>query len=193
MSPSVRAYHDTEWGIPVHDDRVMFEHLTLGCFQCGLSWTLIFKKRAVFWRCFDDFDFDTIAAYGEDDVRRVLGTEGMIRSERKVRAVINNARCFQEVRAENGSFSDYLWAFSEGKTILYQGHGVGAIPLSNGLSQRISCDLKKRGFAFVGPITIYSFLQACGVINDHDRDCPCGRRIISEFPTVRKRRDHEVQ
>ena len=109
------------------------------------------------------------------------------------RAVIGNARCYQAVRAENGSFSDYLWAFSEGKSILYEGHGVGAIPVSNGLSARISKDLKKRGFTFVGPITIYAFLQACGVINDHDWDCPCGRRIISEFPTVRKPRDHEVQ
>ena len=116
----------------------------------------------------------------------------MIRSERKVRAVINNARCFQQVRAEFGSFCDYLWAYTEGKTILYQGHGIGAIPVSNGLSKRIAKDLKKRGFTFVGPITVYSHLQACGMINDHDRDCFCYRRIISEYPTVRKRRDNEV-
>lgn len=192
MNDSVRAYHDNEWGIPVHDDRVMFEHLTLECMQCGLSWDLINKKRAIFWRCFEDFDFDKIAAYGEDDVARILGTEGMIRSERKVRAVINNARCFQRVRAEFGSFCDYLWAYTEGKTILYQGHGIGAIPVSNGLSKRIAKDLKKRGFTFVGPITVYSHLQACGMINDHDRDCFCYRRIISEYPTVRKRRDNET-
>lgn len=192
-SEAYKIYHDTEWGIPVWDDRVMFEHLTLESLQCGLSWALMLKKREIFRRCLRGFDFDKIAAFGEDDVARVLAAEGMIRSERKVRAVINNARCYQQVRGEFGSFCDYLWAFSEGKTILYQGHGAGVFPVSNGLSLRISKDLKKRGFAFVGPVTIYSHLQACGVINDHEKECPCYKRIVSEFPTVRKRRDHEVQ
>ena len=161
-----RIYHDTEWGIPVHDDRHMFEHLSLECLQCGLSWDLMLKKREIFRRCFDNFDYDRIAAYDDADVERILNTEGMIR---------------------------YIWAYSGGKTILYQGHDTGTIPVSNGLSDRISKDLKKRGFKFVGAVTIYSHLQACGIINDHDRDCPCYRRINEAHPTVRKRRDHEVK
>ena len=188
-----RIYHDTEWGIPVHDDRHMFEHLSLECLQCGLSWDLMLKKREIFRQCFDNFDYDKIAAYDDVDVERILNTEGMIRSRRKVEAVINNARCYQTVREEYGSFCGYIWAYSGGKTILYQGHDAGTIPVSNGLSDRISKDLKKRGFKFVGAVTIYSHLQACGIINDHGRDCPCYRKINEAHPTVRKRRDHEVK
>ena len=188
-----RLYHDSEWGIPVRDDdRQMFEHLTLECLQCGLSWALMLKKRDIFRRCFDNFEYDKIAAYGEDDVQRILSTEGMLRSERKVRAVINNARCYQKIRAEFGSFCRYLWAYTSGKTVLYDGHADGAIPVSNGLSEDISSDLKKRGFRFIGPVTIYSHLQACGVINDHARDCPCYARINAAYPTVKRPPDREV-
>lgn len=191
--PLDRVYHDTEWGIPVHDDRHMFEHLTLECMQCGLSWDLMLKKRAIFRVCFDNFEYDIIAKYDETDIERILNTEGMIRSPRKIKAVINNAQCYQRVREEFGSFCDYIWAFSGGRTILYQGHATGPIPVSNGLSEKISSDLKKRGFKYVGPVTIYSHLQACGIINDHDKDCPCWQKIVSEYPTVTKRRDHEVK
>ena len=187
-----RRYHDTEWGVPVHDDRRMFEHLTLECLQCGLSWDLMLKKREIFRRCFDGFDFDRIADYDEEDVERILKTEGMIRSPRKIRAVINNARCCRKVREEFGSLCAYVWSWSEGKTILYEGHGDGPIPVSNGLSDRLSRDMKRRGFRYVGPVTIYSHLQACGIINDHDRDCPCRRRIVDGHPTVTKQRDSEV-
>jgi len=192
MNELNRSYHDGEWGVPVHDDRQMFEHLSLECMQCGLSWDLMLKKREIFRVCFDNFDFDKIAAYGEDDVARILATEGMIRSPRKVAAIINNARCYQKVREEFGSFCDYLWAFTDGKTILYKGHATGRIPVSNGLSEKISKDLKKRGFKYVGPITIYSHLQACGIINDHDGSCPCYQRINDSNPTVTKRRYKEV-
>ena len=188
-----RRYHDTEWGVPVHDDRHMFEHLCLECMQCGLSWMLMLKKREIFRQCFDNFDYDKIAAYDDSDVERILNTEGMIRSPRKVQAVINNARCYQKVREEYGSFCDYIWGYSGGKTILYQGHDTGAVPVSNGLSDRISKDLKKRGFKYVGAITIYSHLQACGIINDHDKECSCGQRINETYPTIRKRWDHEVK
>ena len=187
-----QIYHDTEWGIPVHDDRHMFEHLSLECLQCGLSWDLMLKKREIFRKCFDHFNYERIAAYDEADVDRILNTEGMIRSQRKVRAVINNAQCCLKVREEFGSFCDYFWSWSEGKTILYQGHDKGPIPVSNGLSDRISRDLKKRGFKYVGAITIYSHLQACGIICDHDSECPCYRKIVAAHPTVRKRRDKEV-
>lgn len=190
--PLDKVYHDTEWGIPEHDDRHMFEHLTLECMQCGLSWALMLKKREIFRKCFDNFDYDRIADYNEADVERILNTEGMIRSPRKVNAIINNARCYQKVRDEFGTFCDYIWSYSDGKTILYQGHDAGRIPVSNGLSARISKNLKKRGFKYVGPVTIYSHLQACGIINDHDKDCPCRKKILDGYPTVVRRRDEEV-
>ena len=194
MNELNKVYHDTEWGIPVHEDRKMFEHLILECMQCGLSWDLMLKKRDVFRKCFDDFDFDRIAEYDDSDIDRIMNTEDMIRSPRKIAAVINNARCFRKVREEFGTFCDYLWAYSDGKTILYTGHNkdIAKIPVSNGLSRRISKDLKKRGFKYVGEITIYSHLQACGIINDHDEECDCYKRINEQYPTVNKRRDKEV-
>ena len=187
-----QTYHDVEWGIPVHDDRQMFEHLTLECLQCGLSWELMLKKRHIFRECFDNFEYDKIAAYDEADVQRILNTEGMLKSERKVRAVIDNARCYQGIRAEYGSFCDWLWAFSEGKTIVYHGHPDGAIPVSNGLSARIGGELKRRGFKYVGAVTIYSHLQACGIINDHARQCPCFDRINASNPIAELPVDAEV-
>ena len=185
-------YHDREWGVPVHDDRQMFEHLSLECLQCGLSWSLMLKKREIFRQCFADFDYDRIAAFDEEDVQRILNTEGMLKSERKIRAIINNARCVQKVREEYGSFCDYIWGYSDGKTILYEGHAEGRVPVSNGLSDRISRDMKKRGFKFIGAVTIYSHLQACGIINDHAEDCPCYRQICENYPTVRMAPDREV-
>ncbi len=144
------------------------------------------KKREIFRKCFDNFDYDKIAAYDDADVDRILNTEGMIRSPRKVQAIINNARCYQKVREEFGSFCDYIWAYSGGKTILYQGHDTGRVPVSNSLSDKISKDLKKRGFKYVGAITIYSHLQSCGIINDHDKECQFRQKIIDEYPTVNK-------
>lgn len=186
-----RVYHDTEWGRPVHDDRTMFEHLSLECLQCGLSWSLMLKKREVFRKCFDNFDFEKVAGYDEHDVERILGTEDMLKSVGKIRALINNARCFLEVREEYGTFCDYLWSFTDGKTVLYEGHDAGAIPVGNGLSGRISRDLKRRGFKYVGEITVYSHLQACGLINDHDATCPCRAEISASHPTVVLPRDDE--
>lgn len=186
-----RAYHDTEWGVPVHDDTKQFEYLSLEVMQCGLSWELMLLRREVFRRCFDGFDFEKIANYGEDDVARILSTENMIRSERKVRAIVNNAQKFLEVRDAFGSFSAYLWAYSGGKTILYEGHADGEVPVSNALSERISRDLKRRGFKYLGPIVIYSHLQACGIINDHSTDCPCHHKIVESYPTVKLPREGE--
>ena len=176
-----KRYHDSEWGVPVHDDRQMFEHLTLENLQCGLSWDLMLKKREIFRQCFDHFEYDRIAAYTEDDVQRILNTEGMLKSERKIRAVIHNARCYQKVREEFGSFCNYLWAYTNGKTVVYDGHAQGRVPVSNGLSDRISKDLKKRGFKYIGSVTIYSHLQACGMINDHDEECPCFHQINEQY------------
>ena len=185
-------YHDTEWGVPLHDDKRQFEFLMLEVMQCGLNWNMMMQKRHIFCKCFADFDFDIVASYGEDDIRRILDTEGMLRSPRKVQAVISNARCFQQVRKEFGSFSKYIWGFTKGKTLLYKGHADGWIPCSNGLSLRISKDLKKRGFKYVGAITIYSHLQACGIINDHSKECPRYAVINSSTTPAIKAPDHEV-
>lgn len=187
-SEAMRKYHDEEWGVPLHDDQKQFEFLMMEAMQCGLSWDLMIKKREIFQRCFDNFDYDLIAGYNDNDIDRIMNTEGMIRSRRKIEAIINNARCFQEIRNEFGSFCNWLWAFSDGKTILYTGHADGDVPVSNGLSDRIAKELKKRGFKYLGTVTVYSHLQACGMINDHDKHCDCYERINSRYPTVIKRR-----
>lgn len=192
-SPLNRKYHDEEWGIPVFDDVKQFEFLMMEVMQCGLSWNLIINKREIFRRCFDNFDFNKIAVYDEDDITRILAVDGMIKSRRKVSAIIHNAGCFKQIRAEFGSFCNYLWGYSGGKTILYDKHGDGFIPASNGLSDTISKDLKKRGFKYLGTITVYSHLQACGIINDHGSDCPRYQYICTHFPTERKRRFDEKQ
>ena len=188
---AMKTYHDTEWGVPIHDDRLMFEHLTLEAMQCGLSWSLMIKKRGIFRACFDGFDYDRIAAYGEEDIERIMNTEGMIRSRRKIEAVIHNARCFRQVRREHGSFCQWLWAHTGGKTVLYAGHEDGRLPVSNGLSDEIAGELKAYGFKYLGAVTVYAHLQACGLVNDHAGDCPCYHTINGHNLTVRKRRDHE--
>ena len=175
-------YHDNEWGVPIHNDIKQFEYLMLEVMQCGLSWDTVLKKREIFRGCFDGFDFDKIAAYTERDIERILSTEGVIRSRRKIEAVVNNARCFQRIREEFGSFSEYLWGWTGGKTLLYKGHELGDIPASNPLSERIGKDLKKRGMKYLGGVTVYSHLQACGIINDHLRDCHCYKKLIKQYP-----------
>ena len=175
-------YHDEEWGVPVHDDRKQFEHLMMEVMQCGLSWDTVLKKREIFRACFDQFDFDKVAAYSEENVERIMNTTGMIRSRRKIEAVIGNARCVQKIREEFGSFSAYLWGYTDGKTLLYKGHELGHVPASNDLSEKISGDLKKRGMKYLGSVTVYAHLQACGIINDHQKDCDCYRRLIEEYP-----------
>lgn len=184
-------YHDEEWGIPVFDDRIQFEYLMMEVMQCGLNWNMMINKREIFRKCFDNFDYDLIAKYTEDDIKRIMNTDGMIKSKRKIEAIINNAICFQKMREEFGSFCDFLWAYSDKKTILYDEHESGYIPVSNGLSDEISRVLKKRGFKFLGSITIYSYLQACGLINDHDKNCPRYKYINANYPTVRKQKYSE--
>lgn len=165
------AYHDEEWGVPLHDEKKQFEFLMLEALQCGLSWELMIRKRDIFHACFDSFDFEKVACYGGGDIERILNTDGMLRSPQKIEAVIHNARCFLKLREEFGSFDAYLWGWSEGKVLLYEGHERGDIPAKNGLSTDIAADLKKRGFKYLGPTTVYSYLQACGLINDHQKNC----------------------
>ncbi len=158
-------YHDEEWGVSLYDDRKQFEFLMMEVMQCGLNWNMMVQKREIFRKCFDDFDYQSVAEYTEEDVQRIIDTEGMIKSERKVRAVIHNAQCFLKIQKEFGTFSDYLWRFTKGKVILYMGHQKGSLPAKNGLSDEISRDLKKRGFKYLGSVTVYSHLQACGMIS----------------------------
>jgi DNA-3-methyladenine glycosylase I len=152
-NPLAIAYHDKEWGVPVHDDRRLFECLILEGAQAGLSWDTILAKRANYRRAFDRFDFRKVAAYGARERRRLLADAGIVRHAGKIEATIVNAQRVLEVRKEFGSFSKYVWDFT----------GRGAEALSR--------DLKKRGFRFVGPTTVYAFMQAVGMVNDHAKDC----------------------
>ena len=189
----LQEYHDNEWGVPVFDDRKQFESLMLEAMQCGLSWSIVLKKREILRACFDNFDYEKIARYTDADAERILNTDGMIRSPAKINAVIRNAGSFLAVRSEFGSFSAYIWSFSNGKPIVYEGHGDGAIPAANGLSAEIAKDLKKRGFQYLGSVTVYSHLQACGIINDHGKACPCLQKISDRYPPVMRKCDQEAK
>lgn len=174
-------YHDKEWGIPLHDDRKHFEFLMMEVMQCGLNWTMMLKKRETFRKCFDDFDYEKIALYGDADIDRIMGTGDMIKSIRKIRAVIDNARAYKKIIDEFGSFDEFLWGYSGYKSIIYEDHRIVPVA-SNDLSDVVSKELKKRGFKYLGSITVYSHLQACGIINDHDIHCFRYRQIIDECP-----------
>lgn len=184
-------YHDSEWGVPLYDDKKQFEFLMMEVMQCGLNWNMMVQKREIFRQCFDNFDYEKLACYDSGDVDRIMSTDGMIKSRRKIEAVIHNARCFMKIREAYGSFSDYLWHFTDGKTYLYMGHQKGKIPAKNTLSDDISADLKKGGFKYLGSVTVYSHLQACGIINDHEEHCFRYSELLKMNKTVRKRRSGE--
>lgn len=183
-----REYHDEEWGHPIMgDDRKMFEYLSLEVMQCGLSWRTIFKRREIMRECFDNFDIDKVAAYTEADVKRIITTEGMLKTANKVRAIINNAKVSQRL----GSLCDYFWSFTNGHVVVYDGHPDGEIPAQNGLSQRVAKDLRLQGMKFIGPVNIYAHLQACGIINDHSKMCPTFQEIINNYPIDYLPKDNE--
>ena len=165
-----QKYHDEEWGIPVHDDRKHFEFLMMEVMQCGLNWTMMLNKRDIFRQCFDHFDYEKIIRYDEQKILEITETPGMIRSPRKIKAVITNAIAYMEIIKEYGSFDQFLWSYTDGKTMVYKSHQQTMIA-SNDLSDAISKELKKRGFKYLGSITVYSHLQACGMINDHEESC----------------------
>ena len=175
----LRLYHDTEWAVPVHDDRVLFEHLALEVMQCGLNWLPMLKKRDAFRRALAGFDPKRLAAFSESDVEAALAVPGMIRSRRKVEALVADARAFLNIQKEFGSFHAWLWNFTDGCTLVYESHDR-AVPAKNELSDRMSAALRARGFRYVGSITVYSLLQACGIINDHERDCPRFRAVMQK-------------
>lgn len=174
----VQKYHDEEWGIPLHDDRKHFEYISMEVMQCGLNWTLMLKKRDIFQKCFLNFDYEKIAAFTKEDIERIMNEEGMIRSIRKIEAIIGNAKAFLNIIQEFGSFDNYIWSFSDHKTVIYTKHFRGEWEASNELSDKLSKDLKKRGFKYLGSITVFSHLQACGIINDHSPDCYMYDKLI---------------
>jgi len=170
-NPLYIEYHDKEWGVPAHDDTTFFEFLVLEGFQAGLSWELILRRRDNLRTAFGGFDPESVARYTEEDVERLLGDPGMIRNRRKIEAAINNARRFLEVREEFGSFDRYVWGFVDGEPIKNHFRSFEEMPSKTELSERMSKDLKKRGFKFVGPTICYSFMQAVGMVNDHLVHC----------------------
>jgi len=166
-----RNYHDNEWGKPVYDDDKLFEFLILETFQAGLSWYTILKKRENFRKAFDNFDYKKVAQYDEEKVQELLQDAGIIRNKLKVRGTISNAIAFMEVQKEFGSFSKYIWNFTDGKPIENNRNSLREVPSTTPLSDAISKDLKKRGFKFVGSTVVYAHMQATGMVNDHLVDC----------------------
>lgn len=169
-------YHDEEWGKPVFDDAVLYEFLLLESFQAGLSWITILKKRENFRLAFDGFDYKLISNYKQNKIDELLLNEGIIRHRGKIEAAINNAKLFQLIQDEFGSFSNYLWNFVDNKPILNAFQTLQDVPAKTDLSDKIAKDLKKRGFKFMGSTTVYAFMQAVGLVNDHVSDCFCFKK-----------------
>ena len=169
--PIYYPYHDKEWGKPVHDDKIMFEFLILEAFQAGLSWLTMLRKRDNFRKAFHNFDYKKIAKYTQKDIDRLMNDPGIIRNKLKIQGAIANANAFMKVQDEFGSFCNYFWGFTGGKTIHNGYKDISQIPATTELSDEISKDLKKRGFKFMGSTIVYAHMQAVGLINDHTTDC----------------------
>lgn len=166
-NPLYIQYHDEEWGVPVHDDRKLFEMLILESFQAGLSWECILNKREAFRRAFDGFDLEKVCGYGEEKLAALEQDSGIVRNRLKIKAAVNNARIFRAIQQEWGSFDRYLWHWTESESLYETGK------VRSELSDAVSADLKRRGMQFVGTVIIYSYLQAVGVINSHEETCFC--------------------
>ena len=167
-----REYHDREWGVPLHDDRALFELLTLEGAQAGLSWATILKKREKYRRAFDGFDPPTVARYGDEKVAALLADAGIVRNRAKVAAAIGNARALLALTAEGTSFADFLWQFVGDTPIVNRWESLGAVPARSAQSDAMSRALMRAGFKFVGSTICYAFMQACGMVNDHLTSCP---------------------
>ena len=165
------AYHDTEWGVPIHDDRRLFELLNLEGAQAGLSWITILRKRDGYWLAFESWDPERIAGYGPDDEARLLADPAIVRNGAKIRAVIGNARAYLSLADAPGAFDRYLWAFVDGQPIVNRWTSLSGVPAETDASRALSRDLKKRGFSFVGPTIVYAFMQSAGLVNDHLVTC----------------------
>ena len=182
--PLMMKYHDEEWGVPVSDDRKQFEFLVLESAQAGLSWAIVLKKRDNYRKLFANFDVKKVAKFGAAEVRKFLKNPGIIRNRLKIEAAINNARCFLEVQKEFGSFSNYLWRFTDGKPKVNRWKSLKELPAMTSISDALSKDLKNRGFKFLGSTVLYSHMQAVGLVNDHITTCFRYRELnLSTVPT----------
>lgn len=164
-------YHDTEWGVPLRDDRKLFEFLILEGAQAGLSWDTILRKRENYRKAFDNFDAEKIARYDEKKCSELLRNEGIIRNRLKIASAVRNAKCYLQTVEEFGTFNEYVWSFVDGKTIVNAWENIKQVPASTEISDKFSKDLKKRGFNFVGSTIMYAFMQATGMVNDHLTNC----------------------
>lgn len=169
--PLLAHYHDTEWGVPLHDDLKLFEFLVLDAAQAGLSWLTVLKKRENYRKAFDNFDPEKIVKYNEEKIAELLQNEGIIRNRLKINSAVKNAAGFLKIKEEFGSFDKYIWRFTDGKTIINKWKAMKEIPAVTKESDAMSKDLKKRGFTFVGSTICYAFMQAAGMVNDHTVDC----------------------
>jgi len=169
--PDYVAYHDNEWGVPVYDDKKLFEFLTLESAQAGLSWYTILKKRNGYKNAFADFDVHKVAAFTEQDIERLMLDAGIVRNRLKIAATVNNAKCFIKIQQEFGSFSNYQWQFVGNKPQVNNLNSDDDTPAITPTSSAFAKDLKKRGFKFLGPTTVYAHMQACGMVNDHSNNC----------------------
>ena len=178
--PLLTKYHDTEWGVPLHNDRKLFEFLILEGFQAGLSWLTILRKRENFRKAFDKFDFNKVANYGQRKIDSLLQDSGIIRNKLKIESAVTNAKAFIGVRKEFGSFNKYIWGFTGSKPIQNEFKSLEEIPAKTELSDLISKDLIKRGFKFVGSTIVYAHMQATGMVNDHIKSCFRHKEIIEK-------------
>jgi DNA-3-methyladenine glycosylase I len=169
--PLYMKYHDEEWGVPVHTDRKHFEFLVLESAQAGLSWITILRKRENYRKAYDDFDFIKVAQYDDKKVNELIQNQGIVRNKLKIAASINNAKMFLKIQDEFGSFDNYIWAFAYNKPLINHWENISKVPATSDLSDRVSKDLKKRGFKFLGSTITYAHLQATGIINDHITSC----------------------
>ena len=177
--PLLTKYHDTEWGVPLHNDKKLFEFLILEGFQAGLSWLTVLKKRKNFRKAYDTFDFNKVATYDQRKINALLQDSGIIRNKLKIESAITNAKAFIDVRKEFGTFNKYIWNFTGNKPIHNEFESMKAIPAKTELSDLISKDLKKRGFKFVGSTIVYAHMQATGMVNDHITSCFRYKEIIN--------------
>jgi DNA-3-methyladenine glycosylase I len=170
-NPLLQQYHDEEWGVPIHDDRLLFEHLSLDCFQAGLSWQTILNKREGFREAFDNFDIEKVAAYNSGKIQSLIENHTIIRNINKIEAVVHNAKQVLQIQNEFGSFDTYIWKFTSGKTIQNSFDKQYEIPAYSSVSEEMFRALKIRGFKFVGTTICYAFMQATGIVNDHVTTC----------------------
>jgi DNA-3-methyladenine glycosylase I len=174
-------YHDEEWGVPLHNDQKLFEFLVLEGFQAGLSWQIVLNKREAFRRAFDDFNIEKVAKYDEKKLEELVQNKAIIRNKMKIAATVNNAQRFLEVQKEFGSFDKYIWKFVDYKPIVNSFKTIKELPAKTPLSDKISDDLKKRGFKFIGSTVVYAHMQATGMVNDHITSCFRYSEIINSY------------